>query len=113
MEKMGMWLTTPRTARYPDNGHHALQDGGGTATECRGYKKGGREKSKNWKTNPSLIKPAWKFVPDKAKNEPICRTQQRRLVGLGLMASGDGDDAKTKITKQTHLLGVPGFARNR
>jgi hypothetical protein len=30
----------------------------------------GPGKSKNWKTNPSLIKPAWKFVPDKAKNEP-------------------------------------------
>jgi hypothetical protein len=31
----------------------------------------GRAKSENCKTNPSLSKPAWKIVPDKAKNEPI------------------------------------------
>jgi len=31
---------------------------------------GGREKSKNCKTNPSLSRPAWKSWENKAKNEP-------------------------------------------
>jgi hypothetical protein len=46
-----------------------------TATDRRYSQTGrsgtvGRAKSKNCKTNPSLSKPAWKIVPDKAKNEP-------------------------------------------
>jgi hypothetical protein len=46
-------------------GHPALQYLGDTTART-----GGLEKSKKCKTNPSLFKPAWKFVPDKAKNEP-------------------------------------------
>jgi hypothetical protein len=54
---------------------------GDTAPNVRGYRgsfdraqdqRGPRvaQKSKNCKTNPNLIKPAWKTVNRKAKNEP-------------------------------------------
>jgi hypothetical protein len=67
-----------RTARRA--GPARPTDDGGpprTAPGVRGYSRTGqagavgRRKSKNWKTNPSLFKPAWKTVKKKAKNEPI------------------------------------------
>jgi hypothetical protein len=60
-------------------------DGGGTSkTRPPGAATAGTtQKSKNCKTNPILCKPAWKIVGAKAKNEPICRIRQRRLVRLG------------------------------
>ena len=53
---------------------------------------GAAQKSKNCKTNPSLFKPAWKFVPDKAKNE------------AKLEGSMGSKMPKTGITTRTRFL---------
>jgi hypothetical protein len=48
-----------------------------------------RKKSKNWKTNPNLAKPAWKIVPGKAKNEP---KSDPNALWENFWAKGHGDN---------------------
>jgi hypothetical protein len=55
----------------------------------------GRRKSKYYKTNPNLSKPAWKSVNRKAKNEPKLRLQ----------ASGE-DDWADGVTEWWRIGGM-------
>jgi hypothetical protein len=69
----------------PTNGIDRADDRRSQTTDTVGLDRGaaGRQKNKNCKTNPSLIKPAWKTVKRKAKNEPKLERVQTAFQGTG------------------------------